>query len=456
MTRISGEHPLHVKTQGLLRRLVRRDAAGALRKVFARSRPEDIAAAMEHLTWAEQRRLYRIIDDQDFAADVVSFLSDVSAREVTREMTEEQVVGIVERMDPENATDLVALLPDDLQTKVLKEMAEEGAEDVRQLLSWPADSAGGLMSPQVFRMPDSGTCGQAIALMQQEHEQLATVHYVYVLNGQEQLVGVTSLRSLLTSSPDTSLAHIMTREIITVGPLQDQEEVARFVARYDLLAVPVVDEARRLLGVVTVDDVVDVVHAELVEDMLLMAGVSGEPENRGSVFGQGWRRAGWLIATIVGGIVAAEVIVVFGETLESYAMLAGFIPVVMGMGGNVGIQSATVAVRGLATGDVHIRGAWTFVWREARIGLVLGVGFSVMLGLYGWARYPETPMIGASVGASTLIAIVLATVTGSLVPILFERLGADPAIATGPFVTTLVDLLGIVVYFNIARMLLGL
>ena len=455
MNRLSGEHPLHVKTEGLLRRLVRRDAAAALKKVFARSRPEDIAAAMEHLTWAEQRRLYRVIDDQDFAADVVSFLSDVSAREVTREMTEEQVRGIVERMDPEHATDLVALLPGELQDKVLQEM-EDGAEDVRQLLSWPADTAGGLMSPQVFRMPDTGTCGQAIALLQQEHEQLATVHYVYVLNGRDQLVGVTSLRSLLTSSPGTPLTKIMTREVITVGPRQDQEEVARFVARYDLLAVPVVDAGRRLLGIVTVDDVVDVVHAELVEDMLLMAGVSGEPPAQGSVVAQGRRRAGWLTATIVGGVLASEAIGMFDDTLRQFAMLAGFIPVVMGMGGNVGIQSATVAVRSLATGDLHIRGAWSFVWREARIGVVLGIGFSTVLGIYGWARYPEEPMIGASVAASTMLAIVLATVTGALVPIGFQRGGADPAIATGPFVTTLVDLLAIMVYLNIARMLLGM
>jgi magnesium transporter len=278
---------------------------------------------------------------------------------------------------------------------------------------------------------------------------------VYVVDREQALVGVTSLRSLLTSSPRTALVTIMTRDVIRVSPAEDQEEVARYVARYDLLAIPVVDDRRRILGVVTVDDVVDVIREEAAEDMLRMAGVV-EDERQASVFRQSSTRAGWLLATIGGGILAAEIIGFYENTLAEVAVLAGFIPVIMGMGGNVGIQSATLAVRGLATGSVQIGGAVGFVWREARVGVVLGLLYALLLGAYGLVRYSGQPLIGISVAASIGIAIALAAVIGSCVPIGLSRLGVDPAIATGPFVTTLVDVVGIVVYFNVAQLLLAL
>ncbi len=444
---------LNARTEALLRRLVRRDAASALRKLLARTRPSDIAAAMEHLTWAEQRRLYRLIDEDDYAAEVLAHLSGDSSREITREMTEEQVVALIDRMEPDDATDLVSALPEELRARVLQELGAE--EDVRELLAWPRDTAGGLMTPQVFCMPDTATCGQAIAALQANDEHLETVYYVYVVDNVRALIGVTSLRSLLTSPPRTPLVSIMTRDVIRVSPAEDQEEVARFVARYDLLAIPVVDEHSRILGVVTVDDVVDVIREEAAEDMLRMAGVV-EDERQASVVRQSWTRAGWLLATIGGGILAAEIIGLYEETLTRVAVLAGFIPVIMGMGGNVGIQSATLAVRGLATGSVQIGGAFGFVWREARVGVVLGLLYALLLGTYGVLRYPGQPLIGVSVATSIGLAIALAAVIGACIPIGLSRGGVDPAIATGPFVTTLVDVLGIIVYFNVARLLLTL
>lgn len=451
---MSGPDHLYQR-DALLRRLVRRDAGNAIHKLLAASRPQDIAAAMEHLTWAEQRRLYRLIPEQDYAAEVLSHLSDVSSREVTREMTEEQIVDLIDRMEPDDATDIVGVLPVDVQQRVLFELRdEETSEVVGDLLEYPSDTAGGIMSPRAFEMRVTATCGQAIAALQEDHAEVESVQYVYVLDRARHLVGVTSLRTLLTNKPSTPLAQIMTREIIAVGPEEDQEEVARFVARYDLLAIPVVDADRKLLGIVTVDDVVDVIHQELAEDMMLMAGVQGTSDDY-SVFRQGAQRAGWLLATIVGGICAAELIGVYEDTLKQVAVLAGFIPVIMGMGGNVGIQSATLAVRGLATGSVQGGGVLKFVFSEARIGVMIGVFYALLLGIYGVVRYPE-PMIGVALACSIFLAIAAASVLGSTVPLALNRAGVDPAIATGPFVTTLVDLLGILIYFTVARALLGL
>ena len=439
----------------LLRRLVRKDAWEGLKKFVARTRPEDLAHAMEAMTWAEQRKLYHRLEDPNYAAEVLSFLSDESSREVTRELTEEQVVDLLDRMEPDDATDVVAILPLDRREKILLELRdEETGEVVRNLLEWPADTAGGIMSPEAFLMPLQATCEQAIRALQEHHAEIESVYYIYIVDAERRIQGVVSLRRLLLHSPNTPLARFMTREIITVFPETDQEEVAQFVARYDLLAIPVVDEQRRFQGVVTVDDIVDVIRQEAAEDMMLMAGVSEDGSR--SVVRQAWTRAGWLLATIFGGVLAAEIIGMYEDTLKSVAVLAGFIPVIMGMGGNVGIQSATIAVRGLALGTLQLNSPVTFVMREARVGILLGLFYAVLIGLYGLVRFPGDPMIGLAVASSILLAIATAAVIGAAIPVGLHRSGVDPAIATGPFVTTLVDLLGIVIYFNVAQTLLAL
>jgi magnesium transporter len=447
---------LDARTEALLRRLVRREAEGAVRKLLSRYRPEDIAAAMEHLTWQEQRRVYQTIEDKDFAAAVLTSLPEASQRDLTRDMSEEAVVDLLERIEPDDATDIVNMLPHALRAKVIEELEDDPTgEEVTNLLIWPPESAGGIMSSQVLKMPVGSTCGQAIAEIQAKHEQFEAIYYVYVVEPDDRLVGVTSLRDLLTHAPRTPLDKVMAREPIAVQPTTDQEEVARIVARYDLVAVPVVDEGRRLMGIVTVDDVVDVIHEEAAEDMMLLVGVS-DPFRERSLLRQAAYRAGWLLATAFGGIFASEIVGAYQGLLASLAVLAGFIPVIMGSGGNVGIQSATLAVRGLATGNVQVGGAWRFVRREVQVGAMLGALFAAVLGVYGLARYPEDPLLGVSVGASVLCAMVLATLVGSSLPILLQRAGIDPAVATGPFVTTGVDVISITIYLSIAQLLLGL
>jgi magnesium transporter len=451
-----GSQGLDARTEALLRRLVRREAEGAVKRLLARYRPQDIAAAMEHLTWQEQRRLYRSIDDKDYAAAVLTHLHEAAQNEVTRDMSEEAVVDLLERVEPDDATDILGNLDEGLREKVIEELEDDPTgEEVKTLLAWPRESAGGIMSTTVFTRKVGTTCGQAIAELQATHEQFEAIYYLYVVDDKDQLQGVCSLRNLLTHAPRTPLEKVMAREPIAVAPTTDQEEVARIVARYDLVAVPVVDERRRILGIVTVDDVVDVIREEAAEDMMLMAGVS-DPYRERSVLRQAAYRAGWLCATVVGGILAAEIVGLYEHTLQSRAVLAGFVPVIMGTGGNVGIQSATLAVRELATGRVAVGGTLQFVTREVWIGLLLGTLFALVLGSYGLARYSSEPMLGVSVAASVFCAMSLATLIGSSIPLGLQRVGIDPAIATGPFVTTGVDVLSIVVYLSIAKLLLGL
>lgn len=447
---------LHQQTNAILRRLVRRDATPAVRKVLARARPADVAAAMSLMTPVERKRLYRLINDRDRAAEVLAYLEDDALRDLAEEMTQEEVVDLLDRMEPDDATDVVECLPDALREKVIQDLDEDESAELKELLAWPSDSAGGLMSPAVFTTPETATCGEAIIRLQEMTHDLDSVFYLYLIDSKRRLSGVVSLRKLLVHPPTTPLVSIMTRDVITVRPERDQEEVARIVARYDLLAVPVVGDAGDLIGIITVDDVLDVVREEAAEDMLLMAGVGEEAEgsNR-SVTHLARVRFGWLIATAVGGMVADRVTHVYGAHVR-LELIAGMIPVVMGMGGNVGIQSGTLAVRGLATGHVHARGGMGFVWREARVGMILGIGYGALLGTYGLLTGSAAAgLVGLTVGVSVCIAVVLGSVLGSSLPIALHRVGADPAIATGPFVTTGVDILGIVAYFTVARLLLG-
>jgi magnesium transporter len=447
--------PLHARTETILRRLVRRDAGPQVRKVLAKTRSEDTAAALEHMTSAERQRLFRMVDDRDTSADILTHLSYETLQDVTESLSEEVLVDLLERMEGDDATDVIEALPDETRARVLTALRGSDTEEVTVLLSWPSDSAGGIMSPSFFTMPEATSCGQAIAALQERGEDVDSVFYVYVLDPNGRLSGVVSLRQLLVHPPSTPLLSIMTRDVITVGPRQDQEEVARYVARYDLLALPVVDEHKRMLGIVTVDDVVDVIREEAVEDMMLLAGVNEDiSSQRKGVLALARDRAGWLLATIGGGVMAAELIGVWEDTLTRVAVLAGFIPVIMGMGGNVGIQSATITVRGIATGHVQLGGALSYIFREAQVGVVLGLLYGLLLGGYGLVRYLDQPLVGVSVGLSVCGAIVVASLFGTGVPVILSRLGVDPAIATGPFVTTAVDVLGIVIYLAVATALL--
>jgi magnesium transporter len=443
------------RTDALLRRLVRREAGTALNKFLARLRIEDVAAAVEHLTWDEQRRLYRLISDQELAAQLLAFLPPESVREVTAGLTSGQVAELIDHLEPDDATDVVSELPAPMRVQVLAELEDDPTgEEVRELLEYPPDSAGGIMHPTVFTVRDNTSCGQAIAKLQASPEKHEVIYYVYVVDPAERLVGVTSLRSLLSNAPKTQIVQIMARNVISVEPLTDQEEVARFVARYDLLAIPVVGPDRRILGVVTVDDVIDVLREEAAEDMLLMAGVNSEPDR--SVLRQARSRAGWLLATIFGGLVASEVVGRYSDTLQAVTALAGFIPVITGMGGNVGIQSATLSVRGLALGRVTPEAPLEFIWEQMRVSVLLGGLFAGILSVYGVIRNPHDPLIGVSAGSSLFVAICLSGTFGAAMPVGLVRLGVDPAVATGPFVTTMIDVVSILVYFNIARLLLGL
>lgn len=440
----------------VIRRLARRSAGTTLKRTVEKSRSEDIAVAMRHLAPSLQRQVFDVVDEDEKAADILPMLEDSDAIALIQSMPFERVVRLLELLPVDDEAYLINLMPDTLRESVLGKLDEEEREQVEDILSWPEESAGGLMHPAAFRLRESLTCRDAIAALQ-DADDLEMVFYLYVENEQDQLVGVTSLRMLLTNPPSMSLKALMITDMITVAPETDQEEVARIVGRYDLLAVPVVDPDRRMLGIVTIDDIVDVIKDEAAEDMMLMAGVGDdlEPHSR-SVLHSYQQRLAWLMVTLVGGIGMAELIGVFESTLEKQAVLAGFIPVMLGTGGNVGTQAATIAVRNIATGHVNSQGVVAMLFREARVGALLGISFAIVLGGYAVVRWWSQPMLGGSIAIALVVIVTAAATLGMLVPITLNRLGIDPAVATGPFVTTAIDLIAILIYFSVCGALLGL
>lgn len=441
----------------VLRRLARRNAAAPLTRALAKSRAVDIASAIQHLAPAEQRMVLHHTEDTELAADVLARIEGSDFSNLVASLEFGRLVDLLNVMDVDDEADVIDRLPPELHERVLQAIEADDKELVEDILAWPEDSAGGIMQPLAFKLAQDTSCRDAIAALHEQHEDLETVFYIYVINEAEQLVGVTSLRGLITHAPSTTLGQFMVTDLIAVAPQDDQEQVAHLVSRYDLLAVPVVDADRRLLGIVTIDDVVDVIKEEALEDMMLMAGVAEEPDpGEGSVWLTARQRFTWLTVTLVGGIGMAELIGVFESALAQKAVLAGFIPVMLGTGGNVGIQAATVAVRNIALGHTEGTTLLSALFRESRVGLLLGLGFAVTLGGYALVRWMEEPLLGAAIAISITATVVTAAGLGAMVPLTLNRLGVDPAVATGPFVTTGIDMMAILIYFLTAILVLGL
>lgn len=409
--------------------------------------PEDIAEFLEDLSNDQKHYVFSLLDAETAAA-VLEQLDLPDQSVLLRDLDERKATEILEEMSSDDIADLIADLPQEQAVDILGLMQEEEAADVQELLAYLEDSAGGIMTTEFIALRERITVAEAIETLRRLAPDAETIYYLYVINDKEELVGVLSLRDLITGQPDTPISELMERKVISVRAQTDQEEVARVVAKYDLLALPVVDDENRLLGIVTVDDVIDVIEEEATEDIYRMAGTA-VPEAEGLIDGILKRAKGrlpWLLGLLLGEMVAANVIEGFKETLQSVVVLAYFIPVLIGMGGNVGTQSLAIAVRGLATGELETRKLRSALARELKVGLVLGLGsgVAVFLVVMAWQRLPA---IGLIVGVAMVLALVSAAFLGTLVPFVLHRFGVDPAVASGPFVTTLMDILGLLIYF---------
>jgi len=438
-----------------IKRLLRRDANYHLKKIVNKTHAADLSVVFRSLSVPKQLKLFSMIENTEQKGIIVSELDEYSLPEFIENIQVDQVVEILEQMPKDDAADLIGRLPSEKATVFLEKMKKEGSEEVEGLLRYDNDTAGGIMVPDFIALKEDITAKQAIESLQKEFVSVEMPFYLYVVDENSRLVGVSSLRQLVVVSPDTPLMNFMTKDVFSVRTDVDQEEVAKLVARYDILAVPVVDEMNCLVGIVTVDDVIDIFRREATEDFLKMAGAGEEYVETKSVMKSTRIRLPWLFASCVGGIVAFMIIGEFEESLSQFAFLAAFIPVIMGMGGNIGTQSSTIVVRGLATGNLNIRDIWSVVFKELSIGMILGVVYGALIGFVAQYQYSKS-MLALAVCLSLICSMSVAALVGSLFPMIFARMDIDPAVATGPFGTTAIGNISVFFYFKITTLFLGI
>jgi magnesium transporter len=438
-----------------IKRLLRRKAFPNLRKIVDKTHAADLSIIFRSLPLFDQSRLFNMISDNAKKGILLSEMDEDAYLELSAELPLDELADIFDKMPSDDVAGLIDLLPEETSDAILKKMQKEDVEEVADLLSFADDTAGRIMTPDFIALSEDTTAKGAIASLQKEYSDVEMPFYLYVVDEYGNLVGVSSLRQLVVVPPDTPLKRFMVTDVFSVKTDMDQEEVAKLVARYDILAVPVVDENNRLVGIVTVDDVIDIFRTEATEDILKMAGVGEEYVETKSILKSTRIRLPWLFASCVGGIVAILIIGHFENVLSQVAYLAAFIPVIMGMGGNIGTQSSTIVVRGLATGRLNVRDIWNVVVKELCIGLILGIVYGLLIAAVAQVSY-NTLMLAISVGFALMSSMAIAALVGSFVPMVMARMNIDPAVATGPFVTTAIDIISVFFYFILATTLLGL
>ncbi len=418
----------------------------------------DLAAALEPEL---AQKLLMVLPVED-AARLLENLdeerrSTLFANLATKEL--DKAAAITDEMAADDRADLYATLGEQLRTELLEAIDEDESRDIRQLLSYPEDSAGALMTTDFVALPAHVTTQEAINLIRQTAADKETIYQAFAVDQNGTLLGVVSLRDLVVSPADRTMAQIMNPNIVSAAVEADQEEVARLIAKYDLLALPVVDRHHRIVGIITIDDAIDVVQEEATEDVQRLGGV--EPLERpylSTPYTQLIRaRAPWLVVLFVAGLATRNVLEHYTTTanIASIAMLMWFVPLIVASGGNSGSQSATLVIRAVALGRLETRDAGRVLLRELAVGFSLGL-LLCTVGMASAAAWESTRILGMimTVGTSVLCVVTVGALVGAGVPLLLVRLGLDPAVASNPFITSLCDITGLVVYLEIAQLFL--
>jgi magnesium transporter len=417
--------------------------------------PADIARLLTHLPFDAAQRLFQWLPLEQ-AGDTLAELDDDFRAELLKAVVPARIKAMLDELDTDDAADVLADLPEELAAQVLPTL--EDAEDVKRLLRYDEETAGGIMTTEYVTMPPGATVAEATEAVRRESETVDYLHILFVIDDRRRLQGSVSLEGLLLAQADALMRDIMEPNVVAVPPDMDQERVGRIMQRFDLLALPVVDEEHRLLGVITIDDVVDVIREEAEEDLQRMSGVTGGTEPFDSVPRIVRGRLPWIVVGMVGSVLGALVIMQFEAALEEAAVLAAFIPLVAATAGNAGIQSSAVAVQGLASGDIWATDILTRIGKEFAVAVLNGVGAALVVGLFVGAvetvapgRLEDALALALTIGLAMMIVITLATLIGATMPLLLDRLGVDPAVSTGPFITVSNDILGILIYFLCAK-----
>lgn len=428
-----------------------------LRQYLAELNDADIAGLMEELEEEEMLKVFRILP-KDLAADIFSYLEVDNQQTIITSLSEKEAANIINNLMADDATDLLEEMPANIVKKLLANANPDTRRDINHLLRYPEDSAGSIMTVEYVDLKENLTVNQAIERIRKVGVDSETINICYVLDAQRKLLGTVALRYLLLSDGDEIIGEIMHENVIAIHTLMDQEEVARQFQKYDFTSMPVVDNENRLVGIITVDDVVDIMEEETTEDMEKMAAIvpSDKPYMRTTVWETYQKRIPWLLLLMVSATFTGAIITSFEEALSVYASLIAFIPMLMDTGGNAGGQASVTVIRGLSLGEIEYRDVPRVVFKEIRVALLCGISLAAA----NFAKLMLFDRVGLVVSLvvclTLVVAVLMAMLVGCILPIGAKKLGFDPAVMASPFITTIVDALSLLVYFQVATIMLGI
>ncbi len=429
--------------------------SAALQGLFARLHEADIADILHELPPDKCLEAFRLLDEE-LASEVLPELNDDVRNNILEHIHEKRLAGILDEMDSDEATDIVSELDDERTRKVLASLDtinREDSDDIRQLLAYDEDVAGGLMQKEIISVQENMKRDEMIEYIRESHEEVENFHYIFVTDEQHKLKGILEVTKLLLAKQNKLAKDLMENDVISVPVNMDQEQVAHMFRKYDIYILPVVDENNVLLGRITVDDIIDVIDEEASEDAYKMVGLESEDRVFSKPLQSARRRTPWLIVNLFTAVLAASVVSLFEGTISRFVILAVFMPIVAGMGGNAGTQTLTVITRGIALGELTFYNTRKALFKELIVGIINGV----VLGIIGCAvayLWKGNMLIGLILGAAMIINMIIAGFFGALIPILMKTLKIDPALASGVIITTLTDVCGFASFLGLATLLL--
>lgn len=428
-----------------------------LRQKITDRNEADIAAVMEEMEEKDLLKMFRILP-KSMAADVFSYLEVDNQQLIITTLSDKEAAGIINNLMADDATDLLEEMPANIVKKLLANASSETRRDINHLLQYPEDSAGSIMTVEYVDLKENLTVVEAINRIRSVGLDSETINICYVLDRKRTLLGTVALRYLLLSEPDETIGDIMHEHVIAINTLMDQEEVVQMFQKYDFTAMPVVDNEKRLVGIITIDDIMDILQEETTEDIEKMAAIvpSDKPYMKTSVLETWKKRMPWLLLLMISATFTGRIIASFENALSTYVVLTAFIPMLMDTGGNAGGQASVTIIRGLSLNEIEFKDMFRIVWKEIRVAVLCGV----TLAAANFAKLMMFDRVGLSVSLvvclTLAVAVIIAKVVGCMLPLFAKKIGFDPAVMASPFVTTIVDALSLLVYFGIAAQILNI
>ncbi|AYF53373.1 magnesium transporter [Clostridium botulinum C] len=441
----------------LILNLINKNSYAEARNYLSKMNVVDIAEFMENLDNQKLLIVFRILP-KDMASDVFSYISNELQQYIIESITDKEIKNIIEDLFFDDTIDLLEEMPSNVVNKILINTDEEKRQLINQFLNYPQDSAGSIMTIEYVDLRRNMTVKEAIAHIRETGIDKRTIHTCYIINKDRKLEGVVSIRNLILSEENDIVEDIMETKVIYAHTTDDQEKIAILFKKYDIVTMPIVDKECRLVGIVTIDDVVDIIEQENTEDIQKMAAMEPSEEEylKTSVFVLAKNRIVWLLVLMISAIFTGNIIRKFENVLQSVVVLASFIPMLMDTGGNAGSQSSTLIIRGLALGEIKLNDIFKVIWKELRVGFIVGIALSSINFIRIYYIDKVSIFIALTVCISLFFTVILAKFVGGMLPIIAQKLKVDPAIMASPLITTMVDAVALIIYFSIACILLGI